>query len=167
MPATSLSLSGRLNFDSSDGIGQFGLTVREVKTTMYLRGTNRNKPACQDTVPARSRKRTRRNVLWRRSVILTIWREDIEHFGLLQSGRLVFDASGNEKRVPRFCFDSPTGVLKDKVSTDDVDHLLVRVTVASSDPALPHAVADEHHAWAIAHHLPAKASLGVAHRFIV
>ena len=91
-----------------------------------------------------------------RSIIFTIRGEYIEHFGILECGCLVRYVPRHKKGITRSCFELATRMLEYQVSADDIDHLLMRVTVKGSHPPFEHAMSNEHHARAIGHYLPAQ-----------
>lgn len=103
----------------------------------------------------------------RAGVVFAIWREDIEYLGVLKGGGLVFDVARDEEAVASAGFDGASGMGEGDVAADDVDHLLMRMTMASSDPAPGHGVAHQHHGWTIGHDLAAEARLGRGHVFII
>lgn len=75
----------------------------------------------------------------------------------------MLDVAGDDEAVAREGVDLPGRGLEDDVAAEDVDHLLVGVGVAGADPALFHAMADEHHVFGIRHDLAAEAGLGNGH----
>ena len=100
-------------------------------------------------------------------VVLAVRREDVENFGVFECGGFVLDSAGNEEGITGLCFEAAVRMLKDEMAADDVDELLVRVTVASADPALAHAMPDKHHAGAVTHDLAAKTVFRRGHDGVV
>jgi hypothetical protein len=106
-------------------------------------------------------------VLRRWCVVLAVRREDVEDLGLFKSRGLVLDSTGDEEGVAGAGFEAAVRMLEDQVSADDVDELLMCMTVASARPAFMHAVADKHHVGAVTHHLTPKTVFGFGHDGVV
>ncbi len=79
----------------------------------------------------------------------------------------MLDAARYEKRITGLRFEPATRVLEDQMAADDVDQLLVRVTVTSPHPAFLHTMAHQHHAWAVRHYLATQALFWIGHVAVI
>jgi hypothetical protein len=133
----------------------------------------RDEPACQDRTftpwgfRGQALPQEGSRILRPRSVILTIGCEYVEHLGLLECGCLMLHATRHKERIAGFRLELAAGMLEDQMPADHVHHLLVRMTVTGSDPAFPHAMTNEHHAWAVRHYLPTQSIFRIRHVGIV
>lgn len=102
-----------------------------------------------------------------RSVVFTVGSEDVEDLGVLECRGLMLYAAGHKEGISRLRLESAAGVLEDEMAADDVDHLLMRMTMASAFPALAHAMPHQHHARAVGHHLTTQPLFGSCHCAVV